>query len=204
MRLSSHALPCFSGPFCVRRFLPPDRVKVQLPAEGALMAEAPDVNQASEALIKILNDPEEPRRADRASEKAMQKPNSGVRDRVHDGQFRHPPPPTERGRRMFPCRPDGVFVIRVGEYTRALADEIGVVLDRSRSFTQRASADCCEVTFRSNGTGCRRFSCKWRSSWWRPMPRFWPHRYVARLIYPKMSVRARYGGGLMRTPVSCW
>lgn len=162
-------------------------------SESAAPVETADVKQASEALIKVLNDPDSRKELIELLQKNAADPGSGPASEAKEGDATQ----STGAETTEPSSAGQSFVIRVGEYTRALADEIGVVLDRSRH-----SLKGLLLIFRGD------IPIKWdrveevllqvaivlASAY----AAFWIGQYIARRIYPKMAVRARYGGGLMR------
>ena len=173
-----------------------------LPATGQTQAAksetAAEVKQANEALIKVLNDPDS--RAAlidllKKSASEGQSP-SGEASGTQNGTTTNSEETADQTADQAAEKQS--FVIRVGEYTRALADEVAVVIDRSRH-----SLKGLLLVFRGD------IAINWdrvlgilvqvaivlASAY----AAFWASQYVARLIYPKLSVRARYGGGLTRS-----
>jgi len=165
-----------------------------VPAAGQSETKAPeesaDVKQASDALIKVLNDPESRKQL---IELLQKNAGEGEETSEQQGETTGEEQPEEASE---PAAGQG-FVIRIGEYTRALADELGVVLDRSRH-----SLKGLLLVFRGD------IPIKWDRVQEVLLQvaivlvcayaAFWTGQYIARRIYPKMAVRARYGGGLMR------
>lgn len=166
------------------------------PAEGSASAEAPDVKQASEALIKILNDPKSRDELIELLKKNAETEQTASGTGTEAGS---PAPPPEAGADDTVSAGEG-FVIRVGEYTRALADEIGVVLDRSRH-SLRGLVLVLRGDIPIKWDRVQEVLLQVAIVLVAAYAAFLAAQVVARLIYPKMSVRARYGGGLMRAGI---
>lgn len=170
---------------------------------------AAEMQEASEALIKVLNDPE----SRKALIGILQK---NAADAAGNGteaggavQEAAPAAPPAQGAALASdgaaATPEAAasnpagrgFVLRVGEYTRALADEAGNVLDRVRH-----SLKGLRLILSGD------IPVKWDRVYlvlWQvavvlvvAYGAFWISQFAARRIYPKMALKARYGGGLMR------
>jgi small conductance mechanosensitive channel len=171
-----------------------DKNATQANASDAGTAE---VQQANEALIKVLNDPDS-RAAliDLLKKSASQGGGAAGVSGTTAEKSGEATSGTDAANDEAAEKQS--FVIRVGEYTRALADEVGVVIDRSRH-----SLKGLLLVLRGD------IPIKWdrvqevllqvaivlASAYLA----FWASQYIARLLYPKLSVRARYGGGLTRS-----
>ncbi|WP_421979735.1 mechanosensitive ion channel domain-containing protein [Roseibium sp.] len=166
------------------------------PAEGSASAEAPDVKQASEALIKILNDPKSrDELIELLKKNAETEPAASGTGTDADSSA---PPPAENAADTVSAGQS--FVIRVGEYTRAVADEIGVVLDRSRH-SLRGLLLVLRGDIPIRWDRVQEVLLQVAIVLVAAYAAFLAAQVVARLVYPKMSVRARYGGGLMRAGI---
>ncbi|WP_299483272.1 mechanosensitive ion channel domain-containing protein [uncultured Roseibium sp.] len=155
--------------------------------------ESADLKQASEALIKVLNDPDS-----RKELIELLKKNAGEEQ-----------PAPETGGEASTETADGAeepvsagqgFVIRVGEYTRAIADEIGVVLDRSRH-SLRGLLLVLRGDIPIKWDRVNEVVLQVAIVLATAYAAFWVAQFAARRLYPKMAVRARYGGGLMRATI---
>ncbi|CTQ55006.1 putative MscS family protein YkuT [Roseibium album] len=178
------------------------------PAAAQQSADQPvsqvDVQQANEALIKVLNDPEsraalisilekdgaeDPQKADSSAE-------TGSAQKTATQQPATQEPGTQQAGST--SRMNEQIVMRVGEYTRVLADDAGYLFEQvMRSLNglvliakgeipirwDRAKASSVQVLFvlLSAYAG------------------FLISQNLAKRIYPRMSVYARYGGGLTRS-----
>ncbi|MEM8702035.1 MAG: mechanosensitive ion channel domain-containing protein [Pseudomonadota bacterium] len=163
---------------------------------GSAASETPDVKQASEALIKILNDPKSRDELINLLEK-----NAGAEPAAAEtGTAEGGPEQSGEASASETVSAGQSFVIRVGEYTRALADEIGVVLDRSRH-SLRGLLLVLRGDIPIKWDRVQEVLLQVAIVLTTAYAAFWAAQYVARLIYPRMSVRARYGGGLMRAGI---
>ncbi len=165
-------------------------------AEGNASTDAPDVKQASEALIEILNDPKSRDELIELLKKNAGPEQAGSGTGTDEGSPA-PPPDASAGDAVSAGQS---FVIRVGEYTRALADEIGVVLDRSRH-SLRGLLLVLRGDIPIKWDRVQEVLLQVAIVLVAAYAAFLAAQFVARLIYPKMSVRARYGGGLMRAGI---
>ncbi|MET1412619.1 mechanosensitive ion channel domain-containing protein [Roseibium sp. HPY-6] len=161
--------------------------------DAAANDESADLKQASEALIKVLNDPDS-----RKELIELLKKNAGE-DQVAPENGAEASPEATADTEESVSAGQG-FVIRVGEYTRAIADEIGVVLDRSRHSLRGLllvlRGDIPIKWDRVNEVLLQVIIVLATA-----YAAFWAAQFVARRLYPKMAVRARYGGGLMRATI---
>ncbi|MES0881277.1 mechanosensitive ion channel domain-containing protein [Roseibium sp. SCP14] len=155
---------------------------------------AAEVQQASEALIKVLNDPNSRAALIELLKKSASE--GGSASGAAAEKSGEPASDTEAANSQ--ANEKQSFVIRIGEYTRALADDVGVIVDRSGH-----SLKGLLLVLRGD------IPIKWdrvhevllqvglvlASAYLA----FWASQYIAHLLYPKLSVRARYGGGLTRS-----
>jgi len=172
-----------------------------LPAQEntADSATAPDatsqeIEQANEALIKVLNDPES--RAEFL--KLLQKSSAGATGPDAASEAAAAPASNEAPAAADSAQEAESFVIRVGEYTRALADEVGILLDRARHSLRGLllilQGDIPIKWDRAQSV-IGQVAVVLASAY----VAFFAGQFVAHKIYPKMQVRARYGGGLTRS-----
>jgi len=172
-------------------------VQPALSQDGGGSGETPatDVQQASDALIRVLNDPES--RA--ALVEMLQKSGAGAQASASDE-----PAAEEADGSAGASEPQATgdygegFAIRVGEYTRALADEFGTVLDRIvHSLNGLLLVLNGEIPVKWDRAGdiLLQVAVVLTAAYFT----YWIGQFVANKIYPRMSVRARYGGGLTRS-----
>lgn len=153
-----------------------------------------DVQKANEALIKVLNDPASREALIKLLKDSTSEEGAGTDSNAQTGEGQATGQ-TASGDDESTGRG---FVIRVGEYTKAIADEIGVVVDRSvhslRGLLLIFSGEIPIKWDRAQDVLIQ-VAVVLGSAY----VAFWAGQAVARLIYPKLSVRARYGGGLTRS-----
>lgn len=156
--------------------------------------EAADISQGREALIQILNDPES--RA--ALIKQLQADGEGTSGAaVEVGETQAQPTSNET---VGVSAGDHGFVLQVGEYTRALADRAGVILDQAgRSLkglrlivTGQIPVKWDRVKTVLSQTVLVLFAA---------YTTYVIGQLAARRFYPKFAVKARYGGGVARTGI---
>ncbi|WP_415715390.1 mechanosensitive ion channel domain-containing protein [Roseibium sp.] len=152
-----------------------------------------EVQQASDALIKVLNDPEA-----RAALIELLK-ESGTSDQggsagqgqTDQNQAAQSSSPAETSEKSG-------FVLRVGEYTRQAADEVGAVLDRAgHSLWGVVLILIGDIPIKWDRAGDVLFQVLVVLLF--AYAAFLASQFVLRKVYPKLGLRARYGGGLTRT-----
>ncbi len=164
-----------------------------------------EVQAATDALINVLNDPES-----RADLIEMLKKSGGGTQAASDEASGSGGETQATGNPLIPGgatateetsveseAKDGL-VLQIGEYTRQVADEIGVIISRAghslRGLRLVANGDIPvkwdrvqEVLIQVAVVLAGAYAA------------FLLAQFVARLIYPRLALRARYGGGLMRS-----
>ncbi|MEO9526235.1 mechanosensitive ion channel domain-containing protein [Roseibium sp.] len=149
-----------------------------------------EVEQANEALIKVLNDPDS--RA--AFIELLKKGAPSGQATANDAPASAPDPSAEAGS----AQRDENFALRVGEYTRVLADDAGLLVEQAlRSLKGLVLIAGGEIPI------------KWERVWESAVQvgvvllaayaGFLLSQAVTRRFYPRFAVHARYGGGLMRS-----
>ncbi|WP_209010964.1 mechanosensitive ion channel domain-containing protein [Labrenzia sp. PHM005] len=159
----------------------------QTTPDGAKQAN--EIGQAREALIQILEDPD--------SRAALIKQLTAEQDA--GGNEQSPPPETETEVNVSRSAKDGI-VLTIGEYTRAIADQAGVLLNQAgRSI---------------NGLGLiatGQIPVKWDRVQtvltqvifvlFAAYVVYAAAQVLARKSYKRLAVKARYGGGIARTSI---
>eukprot|EP00903_Cladosiphon_okamuranus_P002261 g2259.t1 len=150
-----------------------------------------EVDQANEALIKVLSDPES-----RAAFLELLKKSGG--DDVKTSTGTAADPSGGATAETDDTSKSESFVIRVGEYTRAVADELGTLLDRAghslKGLLLILQGDIPVKWDRVQGV-VGQVAAVLASAY----VAFFAGQFGAQKIYPKMQLRARYGGGLTRS-----
>jgi small-conductance mechanosensitive channel len=152
--------------------------------------QANEISQARDALIKILEDPDT--RAALIKQLSQdQQPSDYASGQT--GAQSEPATAT-------PNEANESFVLRVGEYTRKLADEVGIFLDRAGH-----SLNGLILILKGD------IPIKWdrvqtvfvqvAAVLIAAYLAFWSGQLVARKAYAGLALKARYGGGLMRTSI---
>lgn len=152
-----------------------------------------DVQQASDALIKVLNDPDS-----RAALIKMLKESGAANQSGGQSQTPSTTDETANSADESTSSSRSGFVLRVGEYTREAADEIGAVIDR-------AGHSLRGVVLIMRGE----IPVKWdrvKEVFLQVLVvllfayvAFLASQFALRKMYPKLGMRARYGGGLTRS-----
>ncbi|WP_209017341.1 mechanosensitive ion channel domain-containing protein [Roseibium aggregatum] len=162
-------------------------------ASGSGDAATTEVRQASDALIQVLNDPES--RA--ALVEMLKKAGEEGQAPAEDGTTAEGETATADETPAGSSDKEG-FVLRVGEYTRALADEFGAILDRmGHSLNGLWLVLSGEIPVKWDRAGDILLQVGVVLS--AAYITYWAGQLVAYKIYPKMATRARYGGGLTRS-----
>lgn len=158
---------------------------------GEAASTTEEVDQANEALIKVLSDPDS--RA--AFLELLKKSNADASAAPTDAASGTAAPQSTQA---TDADKSESFVIRVGEYTRALADEVGTLLDRAghslKGLLLILKGDIPVKWDRVKGV-VGQVAAVLASAY----AAFFAGQYVAQKIYPRMQLRARYGGGLTRS-----
>ncbi|TYC52085.1 mechanosensitive ion channel [Rhodobacterales bacterium] len=199
--------------------LPPAWAQDAASQSGDQQTSPAELQQASEALIRVLNDP----KSREALIEMLQKTEGGAKqggDSATAGTAQLPTTPSspeassdnqtddktaadEKAASKSSEKPadsSNGFVIKIGEYTRALADQFGMILDRalhSLSGLVLFLKGDISVKWDRAGDIVTQVAVVLAAAY----VAYWVGQFVARLIYPKLSVRARYGGALARTIV---
>ncbi|WP_298961060.1 mechanosensitive ion channel domain-containing protein [uncultured Roseibium sp.] len=153
-----------------------------------------DVQKANDALIKVLNDPASREALIKMLKESASEEGVGGDSKAQAGEGQATGD-TASGDEESAGRG---FVIRVGEYTKTIADEIGVVVDRSvHSLKGLLLIFSGEIPIKWDRA--KDVLTQVAVVLGAAYLAFWAGQAIARLIYPKLSVRARYGGGLTRS-----
>ncbi|MEO1113932.1 MAG: hypothetical protein AAFY05_16420, partial [Pseudomonadota bacterium] len=183
MKIMRLCLAVFFGFFLLSAVPATGQTETAASSGASAASETPDVKQASEALIKILNDPKSRDELIDLLEK-----NAGADQAApEESAGESAPADTTEASASDPVSAGQSFVIRVGEYTRALADEIGVVLDRSRH-SLRGLLLVLRGDIPIKWDRVQEVLLQVAVVLAAAYAAFWASQYVARLIYPKMSV----------------
>jgi hypothetical protein len=162
-------------------------------ADTAQQSGPQQVEQASEVLIEVLNDPES-----RAALIDLLKKNAAAA--VADGADAPSSPADESGaENAEPATAQQEnFALRIGEYTRVLVDDTGYLLEQAmRSLNGLVLVARGEIPVkweRAQEIGVQVIFVLIAA-----YAGFLLSQIVAKLIYPRLSVYARYGGGLARS-----
>lgn len=158
---------------------------------GDAQATTQEVDQANEALIKVLSDPDSRAAFLELLKKSSADPSPGAADTAAGSTGEQEPEAQDAAKSES-------FVIRVGEYTRAVADEVGVLIDRAghslKGLLLILQGDIPVKWDRVQGV-ISQVAAVLVSAYLA----FFVGQYVAKKLYPKLQLRARYGGGLMRS-----
>ena len=153
-----------------------------------------EIEQANEALIKVLKDPDSRAEFLKLLEKSSAETTAtdaagGTASETAGGQTSSAAETSDQNES---------FVIRVGEYTRAVADEVGILLDRARHSLKGLllilQGDI-PVKWDRIQSVLGQVAAVLASAY----AAFFVGQVIAHKIYPKMQLRARYGGGLTRS-----
>ncbi|WP_157139654.1 mechanosensitive ion channel domain-containing protein [Roseibium aggregatum] len=152
-----------------------------------------DVEQANQALIKVLNDPES-----RAALIDLLKKNAGSAQPA-DGDRQVPgneaATPVEGASQ--PLQQEN-FALRIGEYTRALVDDAGYLLQQAmRSLNGLVLVARGDIPVKWDRV--KDIAVQVVMVLIAAYAGFLISQFVAKRLYPRISVYARYGGGLTRT-----
>ncbi|WP_298820030.1 mechanosensitive ion channel domain-containing protein [uncultured Roseibium sp.] len=153
-----------------------------------------DVQKANDALIKVLNDPASREALIKMLKESASEEGVGGDSKAQAGEGQATGDTTSGDEESA----GRGFVIRVGEYTKTIADEIGVVVDRSvHSLKGLLLIFSGEIPIKWDRA--KDVLTQVAVVLGAAYLAFWAGQAIARLIYPKLSVRARYGGGLTRS-----
>lgn len=164
----------------------------QPPSSDPSAAQISASQQASEALLQILKDPDA-----RAAliQQLEQQAGSTAKTGASDSDGASATESTQQSNSA-----NRGFVLQVGEYTRTLADEVGVLLDRAghslKGLVLILSGDIPVKWDRAQAVVVQVILVLAAA-----YAAFFVGQFVARKSYPKLALKARYGGGLMRTAV---
>ncbi len=199
MRILHHGLLVLAGlifAYCVL----PAAAQVASPyTSGTETASADDVQKASDALIRVLNDPDSRTTLIRLLEQSASGEQAG--DTSASEQ-----PSAEDASAGEAASQDGVgdaatdenFAVQIGEYTRSLADDAGVLLEQAkRSLNGLVLIARGEIPIKWSRT--KEIFIQVFFVLLAAYAGFVSSQVVAKKIYPRMAVNARYGGGLTRT-----
>ncbi|MEP2704255.1 MAG: mechanosensitive ion channel domain-containing protein [Roseibium sp.] len=154
------------------------------------------VQQASDALIKILEDPD----SRSALIKQLEK-SATEHEPVDSGTAAATPTAIDTAdEAVTESGSSDRFILRIGEYTRAIADDIGVLLDRSahslKGLVLIFRGEIPVKWDRVQGVLVQVFVVLVAA-----YAAYWAGQLVARKTYPKLALKARYGNGLTRTSI---
>jgi small-conductance mechanosensitive channel len=164
------------------------------PGTGQAQEPVPSqIEQASDALIEVLNDPES-----RAALIDLLKKNAaGAATEGADAQSPPADASGEENAKLATSQQEN-FALRVGEYTRVLVDDTGYLLEQAmRSLNGLVLVVRGEIPVkweRAQEIGVQVIFVLVAA-----YAGFLLSQLIAKLIYPRISVYARYGGGLMRS-----
>jgi len=151
------------------------------------------IEQANNALIKVLQDPES--RA--AFLELLQKSADGAQPASADGQDTASEAATAPSAQAVPARQEN-FALRVGEYTRALVDDAGYLLQQAvRSLNGLVLVARGDIPIKWERV--QQIAVQVVFVLVAAYAGFLTSQAIAKLLYPRMSVYARYGGGLVRS-----
>lgn len=163
------------------------------------VAGSPEVGRASQELIEVLNDPES--RA--AFIELLRKSAAGGNAGVADGQTQVPSvagqqdPAAQQSSTGETVQRNENFALRVGEYTRVLADDAGLLLEQAvRSLKGLMLIARGEIPVKWERV--REILIQVAVVLLAAYAGFLLCQVFARKLYKRLAVRARYGGGLIR------
>ncbi|MHA7776501.1 mechanosensitive ion channel domain-containing protein [Roseibium sp. M-1] len=157
--------------------------------------QASDIEQANQALIKVLNDPES--RA--ALIDLLQKTDGSAAQTGGDSAAAQQPAAAgETGQSATQPLHQENFALRIGEYTRVLVDDAGFLLEQAmRSLNGLGLIARGEIPIKWERA--QEISIQVIVVLIAAYAGFFASQLVAKQLYPRMSLLARYGGGLTRS-----
>jgi small conductance mechanosensitive channel len=165
------------------------------PSETGQAAEPADIEQANQALIKVLNDPQS--RA--ALIELLKKNGEGAKGEVGDSNVASSPTTTgEQPAASGAELQQENLALRIGEYTRTLVDDTGFLLEQAlRSLSGLVLVARGEIQIKWERV--EEISIQVAVVLLAAYIGFLAAQQIVKRLYPRLSVYARYGGGLTRT-----
>ncbi|MEP3049189.1 MAG: mechanosensitive ion channel domain-containing protein [Roseibium sp.] len=164
--------------------------------ETSTDSEPVSIQQANEALIRLLEDPDSRAALIKQLEQPSNEPSA------EGGEVTSPAPAADEvtDAASTESASSDRFILRIGEYTRGFADDVGVLIDRSAH-----SLNGLVLIFRGD------IPVKWDRVQGvlvqvlvvlaAAYAAYWIGQIVALKTYKKLALKARYGSGLARTSI---